>query len=247
MNFLNILSIEFFFFFKKKKPQRIERIEPFLDITQRIEFFCWIYDSKNWTFFLNLTQRTVPSFFSWFKYLDLFHIKELNLLFYVTQILELFWKFLIQRNGPFFSGLKVFSSIKKNSQNWIFESDPQNWYFFELNRLISWIWRKELNRLISWVWRKDLNPFFKISLKELNFLMNMTQRTKVFLKVWLKELNSFLKRWLNEFNSFWTYASKNLTLFLIRLKELNFFMNMTQRFFFGKKLWLKESKLFLWI
>ena len=152
------------FFFFKKKTQRIERIEPFLEITQRIElFFCWKYDSKNWTFFLNLTQRIAPTFLfhdsnTWTFYTWL---KELNLLIYVTQILELFWKFLIQRNGPFFFRTQSFSSIKNNSQNWFFfESDPQNWFFLwiepfnflnmtqRIEPFNFWIWRKELNRLI---------------------------------------------------------------------------------------------------
>ena len=243
MNFLNILSIEFFFFLKKKTSKNWKN---------------WTllgYHSKDWIFLLNIWLKEL-NFFSKFD------SKNCSFFFFMIQIL-----------GPF-SHQRIEPSILRDSNTWTFLKifDSKKWtlffrtqsffinkkkthrieflnpthridIFFELNRLISWIWRKEF----SWVWRKDLNPFFKISLKEVNFLMNMTQRTKVFLKVWLKELNSFLKRWLNEFNSVWKYASKNLTLFLIRLKELNFFMNMTQRFFFGKKLWLKESKLFLWI
>ena len=175
-----ILSIVFFF---EKKLKELKELNPSCKSLKWLNFFfCWKYDSKNLNFFFNLTQRIAPTFFfSWFKYLDLFTwLKELNLLFHVTQILQLF-----QRNGPFFFGLKVFSSKKKkNSQNWFFfESDPQNWFFCDLNRLISWIWRKELKRLISWIWRKDLNHFFKITLKELvfftrlkelNFFMNMT-------------------------------------------------------------------------
>ena len=176
-----------------------QRIENFFSIWLKELFLLFFHDSNTWTFF---TSTNWTFFFTWLKYLNFF---------------ENFW---FKEMDPFFSRLKVFSS-KKNSQNWIFLNPTHRIDIFcELNRLISWIWRKELNRLISWIWRKDLNPFSNIS---------------------LKELNSFLKRWLNEFNSFWKCASKNLTLFLIRLKELNFFMNMTQRFF-RKKLWLKESK-----
>ena len=107
-------------------------------------FFCWKYDSKNWTFFLlNLTQRIVPSFFSWLQYLDLFShdSNHWTFFFYVTQILDwTFWKFLIQRNGPlFFSGLKVFSSRKNNSQNWIFLNSTHRIDFFFVNWTIKFL------------------------------------------------------------------------------------------------------------
>ena len=110
----------------------------------------------------------------------------------------------------------------------------------ECNRLISWIWRRELE-LFFIVWVKELNLF--IRLKELNLLMNMTQRTKLFFKVWLKELNSFWKDDSKNWTLFWKYASKNLTLFLIRLKEL-IFSNMTQRIEPLFLIWLKNWNLF---
>ena len=142
------------FFFQKKKTQRIERIEPFLEITQRIELF----------FVENMTQRIELFFSIWLKELlqpFFFMIqihgpfthdsKNWTFLFTWLKYLNFFWKFLIQRNGPFFfSGLKVFHQSKITHRiDFFFESDPQNWFFFcKLNRLISWIWRKELNRLI---------------------------------------------------------------------------------------------------
>ena len=95
LNFLKLLS-ELSFFFEKN--QRIERIEPFLDITQRIElFFVEHMTQRTWTFFfLNLTQRIAPTFFfmvqilgpfshdsknwtfsfTWLKYLNFF--KEMD-------------------------------------------------------------------------------------------------------------------------------------------------------------------------
>ena len=108
LNFLNILSIEFFFS-KKKNPQRIERIEPFLDITQRIEFFCWIYESKNWTFFINLTQRTVPSFFfhdsnTW----TFFTSKNWTFFFTWLKYLNFFENFWFKEMDPFFQDSKFF-------------------------------------------------------------------------------------------------------------------------------------------
>ena len=113
-----ILSIEFFFF--KKKTQRIERIEPFLEITQRIELF----------FVENMTQRIELFFSIWLKELlqpFFFMIqilgpfshdsKNWTFLFTWLKYLNFFWKFLIQRNGPFFFKTQKFSSIKKKSQN----------------------------------------------------------------------------------------------------------------------------------
>ena len=168
------LSIEFFFFLKKN-THRIERIEPFLDITQRIEPFFSQFDSKNCSFFffLNLTQRIVPSFF---------HDSNTWTFFHMTQRIELSflrdsntWTFL--KKWTLCSGRII---NKKNSQNWIFLNPTHRIDFFcDLNRLISWIWRKELNRLISWIWRKDLNHFFKITLKEFLYL-NKTQRIELF-------------------------------------------------------------------
>ena len=48
-----------------------ELLQPFFFMFQILGPFS--HDSKNWTFFfLNLTQRIVPSFFSWLQYLDHF-------------------------------------------------------------------------------------------------------------------------------------------------------------------------------
>ena len=104
--------IEFFYscfkywvFFFEKNTQRIERIEPILVITQRIELFLLKIWLKELNFFLlNLTQRIVPSFFSWFKYLDLFHMtRRIEPSFYVTQNTWIFFEnFWFKEMDPFF-------------------------------------------------------------------------------------------------------------------------------------------------
>ena len=235
-----ILNIDFFF--EKKNTDRIERIEPFLVITRRIEFLLKIrlkelnfffsqLDSKNCSF-LFFHDSNTWTFFTW--------LKELNFLFYVTQILELFWLYFSKKWTLFFFRTRSFFIKKKNSQNWIFcESDPQNWFFFcELNRLISWIWRKELNRLISWIWRKDLNPFSKYHSKNW-FFFDMTQRielsyehdSKIF---WGKNL------WLKESKLFF-YDSRIEPFFNKRLKVLIFSkIWLTELQLLFTKLWLKE-------
>ena len=90
----------------------------------------------------------------------------------------------------------------------------------------SWIRRKEFNP-VSWIWRKELNPFleydaknwtsFRIWLKELNYVSNMTRRIEPF----------FPKR-ENESQN-WTFllltmnTTHRIELFCIWLKELIFF------------------------
>ena len=173
MFFEVILSVEFFFLRKKLKD--LKDLNPSWISLKGLNFCCWKYDSKNWTFFLNLIQKLFLLFFFMIQILGPFSHDSKNWTFFFTWLKYLnFWKFLIQRNGPFFffSGFKNFSSTKNNSQNWIFLNPTHGIDFFcELNRLISWIWRKELNRLISWIWRKDLNPFF---------FQSITQRIELF-------------------------------------------------------------------
>ena len=148
--------------------------------------FCWKYDSKNWTFFFStwLKELFLPFFF-WFKYLDVFHMTQrIELSFLRDSNTWTFLTIFIKEMDPFFQDSKFFHQKKKTHRIDFFLNPTHRIDFFcELNRLISWIWRKELNRLISWIWRKNLNPFskyhskncfFLIRLKELNFLMNMT-------------------------------------------------------------------------
>ena len=265
-------------FFFKKKTHRIERIEPFLVITQKIELFLlkiWLkelnlffsqFDSKNCSFFFFHDSNTW-TFFTWLKELNFLFLRDSN-------TWTFFWIYFSKKWTLFFSGLKVFSS-KKNSQNsFFFESDPQNWFLWiEPFNFLNMTQRIEPFNFLNMTQRFE--PFFFqnitqrigffIRLKELNFLMNMTQRTKLFLKVWLKELNSFWKddskNWtlfgsmsqkielflevcLKELNSFWKYASKifsekivtqRIETFFSMTLELNFFQQTTQSTDFFQK------------
>ena len=129
------LRIEFFFW---KKTQRIERIEPFLDITQKIELF-----------FVEKMTRRIELFFCsiWLKelFLPFFHDSNTWTFFHMTQIIEPSflrhsntWTFLkifdSKKWTLFFQDSKFFHQEKKNSQNWMFLIRPTELNFFcELN------------------------------------------------------------------------------------------------------------------
>ena len=143
------------FFFKKKKTQRIERIEPFLDITQRIElFFVEHMTQRTWTFFSQFDSKMI-------QILGPFSHDSKNWTFLFTWLkyLIFFWKFLIQRNGPFFFKTQSFSSIKNDSQNWFFWIRPTELIF---------LWIEPFNFLNM---TQRIEPF--------NFL-SMTQRFELF-------------------------------------------------------------------
>ena len=105
-----ILRIEFFL-----EKQRIERIEPFLDITESIEPFN----------FLNMTQRFEPFFPN------------------ITQRFVFFLK-------------------KKNPKNWT-----------------------------RWIWLNELNSFWKCDSKNWTLFEKMTQRIELFLEEFLKDFTTF--------------------------------------------------------
>ena len=182
-----ILSIEFFFW---KKTQRIERIEPFLDITQRIEFFflkiwlkelnfLFLRDSNTWTFLKKWTLfffRT-QSFF--IKKKKPHRIEFLN----PTHIIEFFlwiepFNFLnmTQRIEPF------------NFLNMTQRFEP---FFQNITQRIELFLKRRL---------KELNSFWMYASKNLTlFPIRLTEL--IFFKIGLKELN-FLWTWLKELNLF---------------------------------------------
>ena len=150
-------------------------------------------DAENWTFFLNMTQRSGP-FFKTQKFYPLLNATQTKIwtyfsnmtqriepIFSVTQrILIFFQKFLTQRMNF------LESMTQRNEPN-----------FFR-------IWLKELNLLMTrgiWPFLFNLNqriePFFFSNLTQKNWtsFMNMTQRVGFW--IWLKEC--FLL-WLSELN-----------------------------------------------
>ena len=176
-----IIRIEFFFL---RKIKELKELNPSCISLKWLNFFCWTYDSKNLNiFFFNLTQRIAPTFFFlWFKYLDLFHMTQRiePSLLRVSNT----WTF-SKKWTLFFKAQSFFINKKTHRIEFFLNPTHRIEFFCDLNRLISWIWRKDLNHFFQNKKLKEL-VFFK-RLKELNFFMNMTLRTKLFLKVWLKE------------------------------------------------------------
>ena len=178
VNELNTSQRIVFFFWKNRSNYRTifmtHRIEPCLKIWLKNCFFTktWLKelnlvskkDSKNWTFFLSVTQIIEP-FGMWLQELNLFFfwmwLKELN--FFWTWLQELnfffFWKNETLRNEPFSIWLKdwIFSNMTQR-----IEYDSKVWTSFS---------RKT----------QRIEPLFD----------NMTQRIELFVISWLKELNSF--------------------------------------------------------
>ena len=86
-----------------------QRIEPlFSDMIQRIELFCFWYDSKNWTFSSGMTQR-LELFFFWYD------SKNWNFFFMTQRFLKY-----DSKNWTFF---------QCDSKNWTFLYHSQNWTF----------------------------------------------------------------------------------------------------------------------
>ena len=168
------------------------------------------YDSKNWKNWTLLGYHVKD--LNFFFYLKIW-LKELNLFFdttqrivhsfFMTQILELFWKFLTQRSG-LFSRLKLFFSDffkiwlkelnffsqKYDSQKWtfFFEYDSQKLTFFSYDAM-NWNLFLEYDS-------KNWSFFF--------FFQKMTQRIELV----SKHLFLFLKRGLKELNLFYEHDSK---------------------------------------
>ena len=232
-----ILNIDFFFEKKKKTLIELKELNLSWLSLEGLNFLLKIrLKELNFFFFSTWLKELFLPFFFMIRILGPFFtwLKELNFLFYVTQILELFLTIFFKEMDTFFSGLEVFFIKKKNSQNWIFcESDPTELIFFcELNRLISWIWRKELNRF----------NFLEYDAKIWTLFQNITQRI-VFFLIWLKELN-FLMNMTQRF--FWGkkfVTQKNRNFFFYDSRIEPFFQQTTQSTDFFQKIWLTELQL----
>ena len=221
---------------QKKWPLRIE---PFFQ-----------HDSKNWTFFLHDSKNWTSSFKYDLRKYDsknwqtfLAWLKELNLLFYVTQWIELL--FSLTQRIEIFSWLKEFEPPfqqmtqiietffesknwtffqKYNSKNWtFFQHDSKNWndskdwtFFFGFNLTEKIVY---IYIYIYLTWLKELNPFKKV-----------TQRIEPSFWTCFNELNPFFYHDSKTWTLFsFRCDSKNWTLLLIWLKELNFLFHMTRR------------------
>ena len=179
----------------------------FFNMTQRIEI-----DSHNWTsLFSNMTHRF---FFS----------DSQIFLIWLTELNTFFSKWLIELNIFFSKWLKglIFSKVTQRIELIFWKYNPQDWTF-------SLIWSKERIEILwydtkDWIfliWLTEPNTFqhnsknwtfFSNWLKEVNFFLQLTQRSELF--IW--------QNMTQRFDFFW-YDSKNRTHFWMWLKELNLF------------------------
>ena len=232
------------------------RIEPFENLTQRIELLkVWLkalnpffqYESTNRTHFSNMTQR-IDFFFEywiWLKELIFFFIwlneywlKEFKFLNSFTNMayskssthLNLFiW---LNELDLFYMTQRIepYWIITQRIEPFIFFHDSKNWTFF-----ITWIFFFMTQRI---------EPFFLKRLNELNIFCdpkNCTQR--ILFWMWSKELNLFCWMWPKELNHCW--ITWRIDLFYKYDWELNPFWTFSydrRNEHFLK--WLKELNLF---
>ena len=169
--------IEFFesfkywvFFFEKKKTQRIERIEPFLDITQRIEFFLLNIWLKELNFFSQFDSKNCSFFFFMIQILGPFSHQRIEPSSLRDSNTWTFLKIFDSKKWTLFFRTQSFFINKKNSQNWIFESDPQNWYIF---------WIEPFN-FLNMTQRIEPFNFLNMTQRFEPFFQNITQRIELF-------------------------------------------------------------------
>ena len=244
LNGLNFFSI------RLKELNRVSKwhkeLNPFLNMTHRNfselqlkEFFLIKYasqNSKNWTFFSQISRR-----------IELFekHDSQNWTIFHVTHGIEpllsnmshrnwIFLFYMTQWIEPFF-----FFWIWLKELNFFFLNfDAKNWTFFlDMTQRID-------PYLLNFDTNQRIEPFQKW-LKEFNFLLELCLKEFFYLKKWLEEMIFF--NWLQN----WTFL--NDSNFSIWLKELNFlfdsknwtffFLIVTQNFNFLK--WLEELRPFL--
>ena len=184
----------------------LKELNHFLNVTLRIEplffliwlkelntFFIWFrelnffflknIDSKNWTFFFNMTQKieydSKDWIFFWFNMTHrIFFQKN------VSKNCTLFFSVWLRQLNPLFEHVSMTWTLFDATQRiepFFFEYDSQNWTLCFLNMI------HRIEPFVSWIW-----------FTELNFFENMTHRI---------ELETFLKL-LKELKLFW-YDSKN--------------------------------------
>ena len=129
---------------------RIQRIELFFSMTQRIVSFFFQCDSKNWTLFFECLNELNP-FVDW--------LKELNPVFFnMTQKIEL---------------------LKYDSKNWtfFFEYDSQNQgLIFSIWRKELNVTQCIESSFFNLTQRIEPFFFFSVWLEDLNFLLEMSHR-----------------------------------------------------------------------
>ena len=231
--------------FSKKKqespsPKMTQRIEPFRNMTHRIEFF--------------VTKKTdrIEPFFSLREVNLSFQHDSKNVFFLIdSKKLNRISRRMTQRIEPcvkrslkewnFFFDSEVKNCILSFSTwlaelNLFLEYDPQNWTFFqydwknsELITELNFFFGKMTQRIEPFCffqqWLKGLN-LLVIRLTELNFFLIRLKELNLLLEIWFKEPNFFFSRWLQEM-IFLNISHRIEHLFRIQLTELNLFFFLT--------------------
>ena len=161
------------------------RIEPFFDITQRIEQF---YLIKNITqrielLFLKITQR-IESFLTWLKELNFFPVWLTELNFFGIRLTEmdLFLEY-DAKNWTLISWIwrkELNRLIFENySQNWtFFFRDSKNWTFFHMTQRIELIFW--MTQRIDLLCMTQGNELFSISTHRIELVLEHDSRDQTF-------------------------------------------------------------------
>ena len=231
-----------------------------LFMTHRIEplfknhFSIWLKvlnssnNSKNWIFFLNITQRIIPFFFEYdAKNWTLFWIwrKELNSLWTWLERIEplfeydsknwiSFWVWLKKSNFFFLNTTQkieilvekivktfkmVFLQDSKNRTRFS-QYDSKNWTFFDLTQRFYLFSLTPRIELFFWLGLTELDPFSWIWLRELKFSWFFSC---------LQELN-FFQKWRRELDPFSLNLTQRIEPFSDMTQRVGpFFLNMTWR------------------
>ena len=172
-----------------------QRIEPFLNMTRKSEFFLEC-DSQNWTFLL--TQRNEFFFSEWQRFCWI-RLKESNLCLNMSHRIEPVLEFHSMDWTLCTKGLK--------------ELDPKR-LFEQQNLLMTW-W---IGPFFS-IWLKELIFFSKISLNYWPFLTSLTELnsflehdsqnwTFFFLRIWLIEIEPFFSSWVKKNDSIFSMTQR---------------------------------------
>ena len=212
-----------------------QRIQPFFkydaksctlslsNTTQRVEPFFFQYDAKSWTLFLSIRRKEMNTFFFhltqrietfdqevWLKELNRVSKKDSKNVTLVKGLIEL--NLFLWTSSQYDS--KSWSlSFQYDAKNWtflVFQYDSKNWTFFQNAQGIEPLF--PMNYFFTWL---ELN----------SFLINTTQRVKVFHKKLLKVSNTFLNL-TERVEPFlhWTQRIEPFFFFSICLNELNLFL-----------------------
>ena len=218
--------IELFFFDQYDSKSRIssqkmtQSVEPFRNMTHRIEFFWNEKDSQNWT--LLFTHRSEPFFSTWLTVLNpsFQHVSK-NFFLIDSKKIEPCVKRKVSKSGTFF-----YSEVKNcflSFSTWLEELN----LFFNMSQWIE---------PFSWIWPTELNLFFNMFARILIFSKIMTHWIEPFCK---KDSKNVLKNKNDSKNWFFEYNSQNRTTFLKKTQRIEpIFLNATWKI----ELLLKNTK-----